>query len=352
MVVHVMTFSSPAGGTPSVAENVVLHDCGPMAGSLLSRRRGRARFRRTLDGWIGTNRPRAILAACPFGYIEALRVRADDTPVIFMYYEMYDARLRDFSRSPATIFRNWLALSRLSRASLVCTPSAERAAWLLGRANLERLPQVVLNSPSVRSGERAPAPGDFTPLLPPELRGRPIVVNTGGVTPSRCVRELVCSVEHWTSDAALVVTNMGHTPYADDVRQAAAASSSRNRIALLPLIPRAQMIALQRAASVGISLLRGEDLDTMLPAPNKLAEYVHAGLLAVTSPSSFTERMADRGVAVIADSLHPHELARSIDVAVARSSDAATREHVLRAAREWYCMDVQLSPVLNTLGYA
>jgi len=353
--VHLITFSSPAGAPPAVRDAITLHDCGPMSGGLVARRRARTRFRRLVDEWMKAHRPRAIIVACPFGYMEALRVRPDDIPLVFMYYEMYDARLRDFHRSPATIFRNWLALRRLSRASLVCTPSAERAAWLVGRADLRELPATVLNSPSVRSeapAASAASAASIAHLLPPSVQHKPLVINTGGVTPSRCVKELVASVAEWNTDAALVVTNVGNSAYSDEVRGVAASSPRRDSIALLPLLPRAEMLALQRSASVGMSLLRGEDLDTMLPAPNKIAEYVHAGLLVVTSRSAFTERIADQGVAVLADSLESKALATAIDAAVARCLGGGTRESALRAAREWYSMDVQLSPVLRTLGYA
>jgi hypothetical protein len=349
--VHLITFASPAGVSPSLREGVALHDCGPMAGNTLARRHARTRFRRTLDGWMREHEPRAIIVACPFGYLEALRVRSPATPVVFMYYEMYDARLRDFHRSPATIYRNWTALRRLTQASLVCTPSVERAAWLLARADLRRLPDTVLNSPSLIA-RTASAEIPLSSLLPPSALNKPLVINTGGVTESRCVKELVASVANWRSDAALVVTNVGDSPYAREVRDVAGASPRRDAVVLLPLIPRGEMIALQRAASVGISLLRGEDLDTMLPAPNKIAEYVHAGLLVVASRSSFTERIADRGVAVLAESLRPEDLAASIDSAVSRSLGGVAREQALRAAQQWYCMDVQLSPVLRALGYA
>ncbi|MGQ0713204.1 MAG: hypothetical protein ACT4PJ_05675 [Gemmatimonadaceae bacterium] len=210
----------------------------------------------------------------------------------------------------------------------------------------------MLNSPSVALGQQE---GDITAvsrLLPGTLREKRIVIHTGGVTATRCVNELVSSVAHWRTDAALVVTNVGDTPYSRMVRATARASARSESIVLLPLLARAEMIALQRAASVGISLLRGEELDTMLPAPNKIAEYVHAGLLVVTSQSSFTERIAERGLAVLTESLEPCALSKGIDAALARCRDSDTRSLALRAARQWYCMDVQLAPLLRTLEEA
>lgn len=349
--VHLITFSSPARSSPELAGAMTVHECGTMSGGLTARRRARAQFRRTLDSWMATHRPRALVAACPFGYLEALRVRRPQTPVIFLYYEMYDASLAELRTAPATTVRNWRAMRHLSTATLICTPSAERAAWLLGRAGLSRLPATVLNSPSAASGRRPVDMAIVSRLLPEASRGKPIVIHTGGVTPSRCVDELVASAAHWHNDATLVVTNVADSPYARMVRETARASRRSRAIVLLPLLSRGEMVALQRAAHVGISLLRGEELDTMLPAPNKIAEYVHAALLVVTTRSSFTERLADRGLAVLSESLEPCALAKDIDRALDQCRDRDTRAHALRAAQEWYCMDVQLSPVLQALGY-
>jgi hypothetical protein len=79
---------------------------------------------------------------------------------------------------------------------------------------------------------------------------------------------------------------------------------------------------------------------------------VHAGLLVVASRSAFTERLADRQLAVLSESLEPREVARAIDEALIRTATLNTRELALSAARVWYCMDVQLRPVLRAIGYA
>jgi hypothetical protein len=173
------------------------------------------------------------------------------------------------------------------------------------------------------------------------------------MSPSRAVMELVASAEHWAGDAALVLTNVDNSDYAREVRRIAELSPRREAIVMLPMLTRADMLALQRAGVVGINLMQSDDnLDIMFPAPNKTAEYVHAGLLVVASRSAFTERLADRQLAVLAENLEPREVARAIDEAVVRAATSNTRELALSAAREWYCMDVQLKPVLRAIGYA
>jgi hypothetical protein len=351
--VHLITFSSPTAASQGLGDGIQIHDCGSFGDNLRTRIAARRRFRRFLRSWLGTHRPRAILAACPFAYLEGLRFRQASAPLVFLFYEMYDANLKILRRSPATAIRNWRALRSLGEATLVCTPSPERAGWLVGRAGLDRLPAVVLNSPA-RSLERTPADSRAVlKRLPAGIRGRPLVINTGGMSPSRAVKELVASVEYWQSDAALLLTNADDTPYGADVRRLAQSSRRRDDIVLLPLLPRGELLALQRMAAVGMNLQPSDDnLDIMFPAPNKISEYVHAGLVIVASESLFTNRLVERGLAVVAKSLDPREIAAAVDTALVKAQCADTKSRVLSAARDWYCMDVQLAPVLRAIGYA
>jgi glycosyltransferase involved in cell wall biosynthesis len=266
---------------------------------------------------------------------------------------MYDATVADLRRSPATAIRNWRALRRLRKADLLVTPSAERAAWLVGRTGLNRLPTVVLNSPARALARAASSADAIERLLPPQMRDRRLVIHTGGLSPSRAVAEFTASVEYWQSDAVLVVTNVGESRYAKEVRQVAAKSQRRDDIVLLPQLSREDMLGLQRVAAIGLNLMPSDsNLDIMFPAPNKIGEYLHAGLLVVASRSGFTERLADRGIAILTHSLDPQEIARAVDEGVCRTRTGDTRAMALSIAHEWYCMDVQLAPVLRAIGYA
>lgn len=346
---HIFSFSSPAGGSVDLGRGVTLHDCGPMDGSFIARHRARRRFRATVRSWLREHgRPTALIAACPFSFLEALRVRPSGVPVIFFYYEIYDATPAGMLRSPATAWRTWRAMRRLREAALVCTPSDERAGWLMDRAGLGRRPTTVLNSPYATrlKGIDTPSRRRISELLP----GRQVVVYTGGVTASRAVEELVRSVEHWPAGIGLVVTNVGDSDYARGVRDAAATSRRAEDIVLLPLLAREDMLALQARAVVGVSLLRGDCPDTMMPAPNKVGEYLQAGLVVVTTQTTFTSRLADLGVGVIASSISPRDVATAVARAVTIGSDARMRDRITTISREHYSMNVQLRPVLELLG--
>jgi hypothetical protein len=184
-------------------------------------------------------------------------------------------------------------------------------------------------------------------LLPESCAQARLVVHTGNVSSTQAVIELIESVQYWPNDAALVVTNVGDTAYANAVRDRAARSPRSRDIALLPPLPREQMLDMQAEARVGVSLLRSEDnLESSMPAPNKVGEYLHAGLLVVGIDSPYMAMLADHGVAVLTPKLEPRAIASAITTALRDTAEPDARQRVIGVARSWYHMSHQLEPVL------
>jgi hypothetical protein len=110
------------------------------------------------------------------------------------------------------------------------------------------------------------------------------------------------------------------------------------------------MISLQRSATVGVFLTRETSaLETLMPAPNKVAEYLHAGLVIVASRSAYMETLERHGVAVLSDSLTSSAIAHAIRKGLENAHRAEARSRVLSVADDWYNMDVQALPVIRLL---
>lgn len=349
--VDVFTFSSPAPGEIGYGPNVRLHDLGPHRGSAVARHRARHRFRSEVSAWANAHPARAVIATCPFTFLEGLRIVGGPTPLVYFSLEMYDARPADLVRSPFTAYRNWRALKRLGEATLVCVPSSERAGWLAARAGLSRIPATVLNSPSQAARDRlnvSAAAADA--LLPASFRDRPLVLNTGGVSSTQCLLELVDSVRWWPERACLAITNVGDTPYARALRRMVAESPRTADIALLPMVSRLDMLALQARASVGACLLREGDIpETSMPAPNKVGEYFHAGLHVLGLHMPFLDQLEHHGAVVLADSLAPRALGAAVSRALALAHVPNGRERPRALARTWYRMEAQIQPILRVI---
>ena len=351
-VVDIVSFSSPFPTAVDLGAGVQLHDCGPHSGALPQRVRARRRFRLVSSELVENMRPRAIIAACPFSFLEAMRWRAQGRSILYHSYEMYNETLTSWFRSPGSAARNWLARRRMRAADLVCVPSRERAEWLFARAGLSRLPSVVLNVP-YRGLHPPPEESREIArrLLPDHFHDRELVIHTGNVTSTQFVRELVSCAEFLPPSAALIVTNVGASAYAIEVSESAATSRRARDIALLPGLPRREMLALQRVSRVGVCLIRpGDNVESSLPAPNKVAEYLHASLVVVGTPSEYLSKLDSDGVGVVV----PEPSARLLGEAICRGlALAANPRTVARvrslAAAEWE-MREQIRPILAALG--
>lgn len=322
-------------------------DCGPHAGSGRARRRARKRFRETAERIYAELQPRAIVATCPFSYLEALRLARGRTPVIYFVEEIYEVNARAFFRSPLTGIRNWRAERRLGEASLVAAPSDERAAFIGASARLPRVPHTVLNCPYIGLDAGEIDEQAIEALLPRHFQDGVLVVNTGRVSETQGIIELVESVADWPREARLVITSVGDSAYAKLVREQVDRSPRRNDICLLPMLPRAAMLALQKRADVGICLLRRtSDPTTHMPAPNKVGEYLQWGMVIVASRLPFLSELEKRDVGELTNEIDPGQIAHAVRRAVERARRRETRAHVRSVALGWLNMEVQAAPIL------
>jgi glycosyltransferase involved in cell wall biosynthesis len=349
----IASFTSLASGRYDPGPGITMVDCGPHAGSSADRSRARRRFRATAAR-LFEERPVALIAVCPFSYLEALRLaRRRSTPVLYFVEEIYEVSLPMLLRSPLSGLRNWRAERALRRAALVAAPSDERAAYIGSRAGLTSKPSTVLNSPYV---EQPVIDADDTAaasLLPQRFATGVLVVNTGRVSDTQGIAELVESVEEWPADVRLAVTGVGDDAYGHRVRAAAAASRRRDDICLLPRLSRAAMLGLQKRADIGICLLRRDaDPATKMPAPNKVGEYLQWGMLIVASRLPFLDQLEQRGVGEMVDEIDPAEIASAVSRAVARVRRDGTRDHIRGVSRSWLNMRVQAAPILAALDAA
>jgi hypothetical protein len=346
--VDIFSAASPAPGRVALPDAVRLHDCGPPSGGFGARLSTRRGIRRSVTEWASRTTPRALVACCPFSYLEALRLSGGRIPVIYWVFELYETDWRGFARSPLTILRNRRALHRMGRCDLVCAPSAERAGWMLHAGALPVLPTVVLNCPVSRA--EPSAPDRWPEWLPSRFRDGPIVLNTGNIGPTHCVPDLIATLPEWPAESRLVITNVGDSPHGRVLRELAERSPRREDILLLPTIPRADMLLLQRLSQVGVCLMRRtESLETIMPAPNKVAEYVHAGLVVLAFANSITSRLEGEGVAVIIEEREQPAIAEGVRRALRLACDGDARSRAKRVAGDWYNMRKQGAPILHAV---
>ncbi len=347
--VDLFSFSSPVPAPHDVGPGIVLHDLGPRSKVVEHTIPRSTQVSGDRRGVVGSAFDVRNCSHVPIQLLLALDVARGGVPVVYLAYETYEATWPDFVRSPINTVRNWHVLRCLTGVDVVCAPSAERADWLQRLAGLKARPHVVLTTPRMSPAKtlaRARDDASLTELLG-RLGTRRVVIHTGNVSGTQALVELIDSAPMWPEDTVLVVTNVRDTDYGREVRARSAASPRSRDIVLLPTVKRNTMLALQARAVVGVCLLRAADnLGSSIPAPNKVGEYLHAGLITVANESSYMRVLEREGVAVLSRSLEPLAIADAVTAALRTSEHEGARQLALNVAGSWYHMGRQFAPIL------
>jgi glycosyltransferase involved in cell wall biosynthesis len=171
------------------------------------------------------------------------------------------------------------------------------------------------------------------------LRGRldigsaPLVLHQGALAPRRGCEALVEAVAH-LPDVHLVFLGDAWPGYDGVVERLAWESGAAERVHVLPSVPTSQLLRYTREADLGISLLSGDCENHRLALPNKVFEYIAAGVPVVCSDlPELRALVAEHDVGWTVDSSDPSALAEALQTALEPSADAHVRAGILRAGK-------------------
>jgi glycosyltransferase involved in cell wall biosynthesis len=162
----------------------------------------------------------------------------------------------------------------------------------------------------------------------------PIVLYLGAVMAHRGVEEVVAALAD-VAGAHLVCLGAAG-PHADFVRTEVARQGLDQRVHLVPPVPSEQVVPYAGSASVGVSLVQPASLSYRLALPNKLFQYMAAGLPVLASDFPDVRAVVEgSGAGVVVDPTDVAAVAQALrellaDPARARAMGDAGR----RAVRE------------------
>lgn len=313
---------------------------------------------RTLDGFrvVCATPPAWVRRALPFqayrlaflaGFVRhAVRGRPDavhahDAPMLapgLLASRLRHARLVYDSHELATGVpyreRFWGALvAGIERIALPCcaavvTVSDGIADRLQERYRLRNRPAVVRNVPDVEGCAGGTA----------GLRERlgvgpaPLVLHQGALAPGRGCETVVSAIAR-IPDAHLVFLGDSWPGYGGAVERFAEDTGVRERVHFVPSVPIEDLIPHTREADVGVSLLSDDCENHRLALPNKVFEYIAAGVPMVVSNLPELRALVERhGVGRTCDPADPTDVARALEETLADTG--ALRERVEEAATE------------------
>ena len=250
---------------------------------------------------------------------------------------VYDAHELETETGYSKGIRKWLA-RRLERRFIHSCDAhifVARAIsdWYQARYKLID-PLVIYNVPS--------APKDFRAQPKEGLRQRlsipssqRIALYQGLLGHGRGIESLIEAVEEQTD---ICVVFLGFGPLEDKVARIAKQSSA---VYFHPRVRHEELLALTASADFGLSLIEPVSLSYEYCMPNKLFEYMLAGLPVIVSPTQEQRRLVERyGAGIVADSCSPIDTRVALKRAI--TADRDTMVAGCRMAMKDYSWDRQV----------
>ena len=210
-------------------------------------------------------------------------------PLTYDAHELYP----EISTLSAREAAAWRRIERhlAPRADHVLTVCDSIAAELEERYGLARRPAVLLNCPPARNGA-APEPGPFAAAEPGPLGvytatkgpgaggSEPVVLYQGGFAPHRGLETLVRAA-HGLERGTIVL--MGWGALERELRALITREGLGERVRIAPPVPPGEVVAAAAGASVGVIPYEPVGLNNTYTTPNKLFDYMAAGLPVAAS---------------------------------------------------------------------
>jgi len=237
-----------------------------------------------------------------------------------------------------------LEAALVPRCAAVITVSDGIADRLRARYALRARPVVLRNVSDLVLCDRPGSPG-LRARLGIE-RGEPLVLHQGSAAPGRGCDVLIRAVAGMPG-VHLVLLGAADDANAADLAALARAQAATDRVHILPSVALEDLLADTAEADVGVSLLSDSCENHRLALPNKLFEYIAAGVPVLTSALPELARIVrGRAIGWTVDPADAADVRRGLTQALSARGDAALRARVAAAARE-LCWPVERRRLLE-----
>ena len=218
------------------------------------------------------------------------------------------------------------------RADAVITVSGSIAERLRSAYRLRERPALVRNVPDLDPPDPERR-GALRARL--GIDGAPLVLHQGAAAGGRGCGTLIRAMAHLDPGVQLAFLGQAEDGFGRELAAIAGEAGVEDRVHFLASVPLDGLLSFTADADVGVTLLENTCENHRLALPNKLFEYVAAGVPVVASRLPEMERVVSHyGVGWTADPSDPKSVATAIGRALDAAGTGALRPGLERAARE------------------
>lgn len=165
-----------------------------------------------------------------------------------------------------------------------------------------------------------------------------LILYLGGIRSGRALDELIESISY-LEEGYLVFLGYGSR---EGVQKTTRKYGVEDRVRFLPPVPPEDVVGWASGAHVGIHPMRPSCFNHEIALPNKLFQYLMAGLPAVvTRGTEMAKLVQTHGVGAICDPDDPRDMARAIREVFSSTDYEEMRRRAREAALQYYSWEVQ-----------
>lgn len=245
--------------------------------------------------------------------------------------------------------RKWRRIEKyyIHRAARVITVNGSIAGELERRYGIVR-PTVILNCES-QAQRTAPPRTEIASLT--ERLGLPgdslVLIYQGGLSPNRNLENLIRSMTYVRDNRAILII-LGNGELQGKLLRSVKRCDLGRRVFLIPAVPQEELLSVTAQATLGVIPYTSTCLNTFYCTPNKLFEYIAAGIpLLVSDLPELRKIVVDYNLGWVADLTSPEKIAAAIDRALAVDSDLRQRRESAVSAFETLCWEEEEKKLIN-----
>lgn len=234
----------------------------------------------------------------PFAYLVA---KFRGAHLVYDSHELWAEQRADFPKWFKT-WVMWIECFVIRRCSRIITVNESIARELQNRYRLAELPVVLHNFTKLQKEKQ--------PVLP-STRSKVVVLYHGGYMKDRGLEELIRSVEYLPSHVLIRLRGMG--PLEGKLRSLASQYVAEGRVEFCEPVAMRDLVKQASEAEIGIIPYKPTCLNNYYSLPNKLSEYMMAGLAVCASDLPEIRRLKSAvGFGEIFDPSDPKSIAEAI----------------------------------------
>ena len=227
---------------------------------------------------------------------------------------------------------SWRLLAKPLYAYIIATYATRADAMITVEEHIARRYQEEFGIPQVQVITNAPEyqPFPFRPVNPHRIR----LIHHGGAMRERRLEAMIHAIARAEDRFSLEFMLMPGTPGYLDKLQRIAEEKAPGRVTFRPPASPADITTTLHQYDVGVYLLQPANYNQAMALPNKLFEFIMAGLAVAIGPSPAMAAVVQRyGLGVVAESFEPGALAAKLNALTPDDINAMKRAS-LQAARE------------------